>query len=174
MKLNKIVLSLVFLTNYSFASDAAVASSSTTIVVAPKPCKNQMRCQNYKFCVERYNIEHGTSIHVPIDEVSDLRLKNEIKLLAPHISFCDENGQLIVPEINSKSGRLCLPLIAKNCADFQVAQWILEAHDNPPGRLKAKGKVAVGTGSLGLVPTFQAMKSKVVRKNIMVCGDCSN
>ena len=144
-------------------------------MVAPEPakkaCKNKMRCQFYKFCVEKYNSDYGTSLPVMEDEVSDSRLKAEIKTLVSKVSFLDENGTLITSQVNPKTGNEFLPLFKKD-ADYLLAFTILAQHDQPYLAFKAKAIVNLQEGSLGLVDTFHAMKPKVIKDSVFVCGTC--
>ena len=163
----KIVLNLLLITISCFASDTVITSEPVK-----KACKNKMRCQFYKFCVQKYNAQHGTSIPVMEDEVADFRLKDEIKTLVSKVSFLDADGALITPEVNPKTGNIFLPLYKKN-ADYLLAFTVLAQHDQPHLMPKVKGIVQRSEDSLGLVSAFNVMKPKVVKDNVFVCGMCT-
>lgn len=136
-------------------------------------CKFQMKCQLYKLMAERYNAEFGlTEVFIPLqDEVTHEGLKNELRNLAAEISFENQDGQLIVPEINVKTGRTFLPMTKS--AEYLVAQYILVRHDNPLNRKKAAVRVDANPGSLGLIEDFNAMKPILIKNNLFVCNECS-
>jgi|GEM_PF-3590615 len=162
----KIILNVLLITTSCFASEVVTPEP------AKKACKNKMRCQFYKLCVEKYNSDYGTSIPVMEDEVTDSKLKAEIKTLVSKVSFLDEDGALITPGVNPISGKEFLPLYKKD-ADYLLAFTVLAQHDQPHLASKAKSVVNSPQGSLGLVNTFNAMKPKVIKDSVFICGTCS-
>jgi len=164
MNFNKIVVSLGLL----FVVDVFASEKKQA------PCKNQMVCQFYKYCALRYNREHGTSVNIQEDEVKSEVLRQEIAPLAEKISFVDANGVLIAPAINPNTGNLALTALSKECANYQLAQWILKSYEkSPKDRMNAARLVTQNPGALKLGETFDRFKSLVIQDHTMICGRCS-
>ena len=148
MKFNSLVFSL-FMVGNLFASEGSQIDSMSQLV-AKQPCKKPIGCQLYQYCVDRYNKEHGTTVHMPEDEVENLALKEELRIFAIKISFFDKSGNLVAPEWNSKTCRFRLPLMQEGneCVDFEIAKSIIESHEKPNP-----------VGPLGLLKSFDDLKN---------------
>ena len=157
-----LVLSLLFAGN-CFASQSSEVDSVKESVAQVQPekiCPNALGCQTYKESVRRYNEIYNTNIPLAEkDEVTDPVLLQEIKDVVRKIEFKDIAGNLIVPAINPKSKKLCLPFNQIECEDYAIARIIVDLYEKQDSL----------PASLGLVKQFDAMK-----KGQIYCMACKS